>query len=166
MASSSHVHHPSRQIEGTRTARTPPISTMLRLASRSVMHNAGVAMRPRRAMSASIDKIFEDAQTSGGIDRLFKGIDNNGDGVIQPGELQGWLKSNGLTYTPAEVYAMYAQHDDNNDGVLQKDEFAELLRHVRRTRELKASLNLRAKELGIIETHLDYCHAEPPKRAS
>ena len=57
--------------------------------------------------------------------------------------LQDWLKGNGVSLPVSEVYALYAQHDDNNDGVLQEDEFAELLRRApARVRALRALLTV------------------------
>ena len=79
-------------------------------------------------LTALYDSTLAPAAGADEMQGLFALIDSNGDGVIQPMELQAWMKSNGVTLSIAEVYELYAQHDENKDGVLQIDEFAGVLR--------------------------------------
>jgi hypothetical protein len=141
---------------------------MMRRVSHSLVQSArsttlrGVPRAPVRPVSASTSarlwaSMESNVSKDGGIDRIFATIDNNADGVIQPGELGEWLNANGLDLSPSQLYELYSKHDSNADGVLQKNEFADLLSHVQKTQALKQKIQaLQATALGLVDTHCQY----------
>jgi len=69
--------------------------------------------------------------------RLFKIADTNGDGVLQPAEMEALLRKSGFGFDSATIQEMVRLADANGDGVIEYNEFvpammavAQFSRHV------------------------------------
>jgi hypothetical protein len=65
--------------------------------------------------------LVEEAEAQAGGGRLFAELDKNGDGLLQPGELNGRLGA-----------AVLKAADPDADGALNPQEYAALIRHATR----------------------------------
>jgi len=76
----------------------------------------GITPMPRiqDVPSAMLERYFK---------KLFAVADVNGDGVLQPSELQRLLELSGFSFSPEQIMLIVESADVNQDGVIQYSEF-------------------------------------------
>lgn len=83
------------------------------------------SMSPRRSVKKSDQQFATDC---GEIERVFRYIDENGDGKISPTELQRSVKAVGIQrLTVAEAAAVVESSDSDGDGMLSLADFERLM---------------------------------------
>lgn len=63
----------------------------------------------------------------GAIEGMFAACDENGDGVLQPEEIQNALEKMGIAVCDEKLANIFTLYDANGDGVLQLGEFANMV---------------------------------------
>jgi len=74
--------------------------------------------------------------------KLFKVSDKNGDGVLQPDELEALLSLSGFNFSAREVQDVIREADLNSDGVIEYDEFVPIALKFLINREVAATTSV------------------------
>ncbi|CAA7407478.1 unnamed protein product [Spirodela intermedia] len=74
------------------------------------------------------------------LGRMFRFVDENGDGKISPSELQSCMKTVGEELTEEDAEAVVESADSDGDGLLGFEDFARLVAEGEREEERKRSL--------------------------
>jgi len=70
---------------------------------------------------------FSDAKLNRYFSELFRIADTNGDGVLQPSELEDLLNSCGMELSPKRIAEAIRRADTNGDGAIQYEEFLPMM---------------------------------------
>ena len=114
---SSSIHSPAGRGHGRASA--PPMATTSRQASADAQGKVKKVEQTQLAHPSTFKA--ED------LEQYFKGLfsiaDANGDGVLQPDELEKLLQLCGFALSAEEIAQFVSEADTNHDGVIEYDEF-------------------------------------------
>jgi len=74
------------------------------------------------------DKLKDASAVDGRARAIFKEIDSDGNNQIDPAELKAAMASMGVTLKEKEVKAMMEEADEDGDGFIDIEEFANLVK--------------------------------------